>query len=95
MNEKIHAPSGEVLELKEGVVLNEDGSEARKSTRNWLLGIKPGQWAAGFAAAFAIPAIFVFGLFIIGGFFSIVALFMLLSPFLGGKIRVQRGRPGA
>jgi hypothetical protein len=92
--DSIKTVSNQVLELKEAIVLNEDGSEAPRSTRNWLLALRPGQWAAGVAAAFAIPAIFVFGLLLIGGFFSLVAIFMLLSPFFGGKFKVQRG-PGA
>ncbi|HUP58490.1 MAG TPA: hypothetical protein VM598_13610 [Bdellovibrionota bacterium] len=94
MSEQIKTVSGEVLELKEGVVLNEDGSEAERSSRNWLLGLRPGQWAAGIVAAFAIPAVFLFGLLLIGGFFSLIALFVILQPFFGGKLKVQRG-PGA
>lgn len=75
---QIRTESGEFLEVKEGVVLNEDGSQAFRSTRVFTL--KPGGIMAGVLAAFAIPLMFVFGLFLLGGFLSIAALFLLFQP---------------
>ncbi len=76
----IKSDRGEILELKEPIVVNEDGSEAPKSGPSWLLGVKPGGLVAGVLAAFAIPAIFFFGLIFLGGFLSLAALVLLFQP---------------
>jgi hypothetical protein len=78
---QIKIEPGRVLELKEGVVLNEDGSSARGAARPWLLNLKPGSITAGVLAAFAIPALLVFGLFFLGGFLSLAAVVLLFQPF--------------
>jgi hypothetical protein len=76
----IKSDTGEILELKEGVVLNEDGSEARQASATWLFGLKPGGVLAGVLAAFAIPAVLFFGLIFLGGFLSLAALVVLFQP---------------
>ena len=76
----IKSDTGEVLELKEPVVLNEDGSRASSPGPSWLFGLKPGGVLAGALAAFAIPAVFFFGLIFLGGFLSLAALFLLFQP---------------
>jgi hypothetical protein len=78
----IKSDTGEILELKEGVVINEDGSEAARSkTTTFLFGLKPGGVMAGVLAAFAIPLVLFFGLIFLGGFLSIAALILLFQPF--------------
>jgi hypothetical protein len=77
---QIKTDTGEFLELKEGVVLNEDGSQASRTATFRTFTIKPGGIMAGVLAAFAIPLILFFGLFLLGGFLSIAALFLLFQP---------------
>jgi hypothetical protein len=79
----LRTESGEVLEVKEGVVLNEDGSQSAGSSRSWILRMGPGGWLTGILAAFAIPAALIFGLFLLGGLFSLVAIFLLVQGLTG------------
>ena len=77
---QIRTETGEYLELKEGVVLNEDGSQASRSAKLRVFTFKPGGIVAGVLAAFAIPAVLIFGLFFLGGFLSLAALVLLFQP---------------
>lgn len=75
----------QVLELKEGVVINEDGSEAhpKAQTQKWVL--------RGILAAFAIPLALFFGLIFLGGFLSLAAIVSLLA-IAQGRFATRAGK---